>query len=140
VKRIAFVSGKYRAATISGTVANIRAAEECARELWAMGYSVICPHANSALMDGIAGDSVFLDGYLEMLRRLDPATDIVVALKGWQQSPGAVAEFALAAELGLPIEYWPENRWALADLIERDQRAEQAALPGPYCHGKLKAD
>lgn len=130
--RIAFISGKYRSATISGTVANIRAAEECARDLWAMGYTVICPRSNSALFDGVVEDAAFLAGYLEILRRLDPKQDILVLLPNWLDSEGARGEFALAAELGMAVEFWPANRWALADRVADDAQREDAGKPGPY--------
>lgn len=125
--RVAFISGKYRAATPGGLVANIRAAEECARELWAMGYSTITPHLNSALFDGVTDAAAFLAGYLEMVRRMDPARDVMVMLKGWEESAGARDEFCLAAEMGLHVEFWPQNRLPIADLIERDSRRDRTA-------------
>jgi hypothetical protein len=62
VLKIAYVAGPYRAKTKIGIILNILRARKVAKELWKMGYAVICPHSNSALMDGIAPDEAFLNG------------------------------------------------------------------------------
>jgi hypothetical protein len=90
--KLAFISGAYRADTVHGIVENIRKAEAASIECWRRGYAVICPHKNSALLDGVLPDKVWLDGDLEMLRRCD----VVVMLPGWKQSAGSVKEYATA--------------------------------------------
>ena len=50
-----------------------------------MGYAVICPHMNSALMDGVVPDGMFLAGDREFIRRMR-AGDVFVLLPGWQES------------------------------------------------------
>lgn len=99
--QIAFISGPYRAETIHGIVQNIRAAEAVAIKYWHLGYAVICPHKNSSLLDGIACDSVWLEGDLEILSRCD----VVVMLPGWEESEGAKKEHYEAKRLGLEIIY-----------------------------------
>lgn len=106
--KLAFISGPYRAATPSGIVANIRAAEAVAIEYWRKGYAVICPHKNTALFDGLAPDSVWLSGDLEMLSRCD----VVVMMSNWKHSPGAINEEHLARQLGLDIHYLEDNHGA----------------------------
>jgi hypothetical protein len=98
---LVFISGPYRAPTIRGVVANIREAEAVALEYWREGYAVICPHLNTALMDGALPDSVWLEGDREILRRCD----VVVMMPRWTESAGATAEHALAVELGLAVLY-----------------------------------
>jgi len=70
---ILYTAGPYRAPSPWGVHLNIEAAKIVARELWLAGHAVICPHANSAFMDGAAGetDSVFLSGDLALLSRCD---------------------------------------------------------------------
>lgn len=107
--RLAFISGPYRAATPSGIVQNIRNAERVAIEYWRKGYAVICPHKNTALFDGLAPDSVWLSGDLEMLRRCD----VVVMIPGWKASSGAINEESLALNLGKEIHYLDDNLEAI---------------------------
>jgi hypothetical protein len=64
----AYVSGPYRADTQEGIDQNIAEAREIAVALWRMGYSVFCPHLNTAHFDGLAPDSVWLEGDLEWVR------------------------------------------------------------------------
>ena len=97
--KVAYVAGPYRAKTIYETTQNIEAAKRLAVKLWKKGYAVICPHTNSALMDGACADSVFLDGGLELLRR----SDFVVLLDGWKDSSGTIKEVELANELDIPV-------------------------------------
>ena len=99
--KLAFISGPYRADTIAGVVRNIRNAEAVAIEYWQKGYAVICPHKNSSLLDGLADDSVWLEGDLEILSRCD----LIVLVPGWEKSEGVKAEIEEAKKLGIPIEY-----------------------------------
>ena len=101
--QLVYIAGPYRADTISGVVANIRRAEEVAAHYWRQGYAVICPHKNTALMDGAVSDEVILEGCLEMLRRCD----VVVMLESsWERSAGSVAEYTEAERLGKKIIYY----------------------------------
>ena len=98
-KEVVFICGPYRAETVYGIVQNIRHAEEYAIKFWKLGYSVICPHKNTSLFDGICEDNVWLEGVKELLRR----SDIVACIPGWRDSKGSVEEFELAKELGKMI-------------------------------------
>lgn len=115
--KIAYTAGPYRAPHIWGVVQNIRAAEAVAVELWRMGIAALCPHKNTALLDGATGGAgfgdaaVWLEGDLEMLRRCD----LIVMVPGWEQSQGAKAEREEAKARGIPVMYWPQDR----ELLER---------------------
>lgn len=99
--RIVYVSGQYR-----GNIKdNIQRARLAAEALWREGYAVICPHLNTAHMDGIIPDGQFLEGDLEILGRLIPDRDMVYMLKGWEQSEGAKMEKEYAEKIGLEIIY-----------------------------------
>lgn len=99
--RIAFISGPYRDVTPHQIMENIRRARLVALKYWRHGYAVICPHSNTALFDGEADDSVWLEGDLEILRRCD----VVVMMEGWRNSEGACHELEEATISGLEVIY-----------------------------------
>ncbi len=90
--KVIFISGKYRADTEWELEQNIENARNAAADLWQQGYIVICPHMNSAHMGGLCDDSIWLDGYIEILKRCDA----IYLLKGWEESIGSVNEFNIA--------------------------------------------
>jgi len=103
-KIVAYVAGPYRAETVNGIVENIQRVRSVALELWRMGYVVICPHLNSALMDG-AVDKVFLEGGLELVRR----SDVVVLVGDWRESEGTLAEVELALKLDMLVYVYADG-------------------------------
>jgi nucleoside 2-deoxyribosyltransferase len=108
--RLLYVAGPYRSKLGPwGVAQNIERARVVARELWAMGFAVICPHSNTAMMDGTDTDSLFLEGDLVMLERCD----MLVAVEGWQNSAGTLGEIEHAKEHGIPVLFWPEDREAI---------------------------
>jgi hypothetical protein len=90
--KVAYVAGPYKASTTYKTLKNIREAEYVALKLWKMGYAVICPHKNTSLFDGECEETVWLDGYLEIIKRCD----VVVPLPSWLESGGSIIEVAYA--------------------------------------------
>ena len=99
--KLAYVAGPYRAPTAAQRQDNIHRARKAAESLWRAGYAVLCPHMNSANMDGIVDDEVFLQGCLEMVRRCD----LVWLLPGWRASEGAVREVAEAERCGVEVRF-----------------------------------
>jgi hypothetical protein len=103
---ILYIAGPYRAATPYRIQQKIEAARAVALKYWKTGeYAVICPHANTALMDGEAPDEVWLAGDIEIMKRCDG----VVMLPNWKESAGAREEHRVAKELGLTILYEGEE-------------------------------
>jgi hypothetical protein len=100
--KVAYVAGKYRAPTVRGIVENIRRAEEVALWLWRNGWAVVCPHLNTALLDGACEDAVWLEGGLEILRRCDA----LVLVPGWESSEGTRAEYIAACDGDLLLYEW----------------------------------
>ena len=100
-KKLVYVAGAYRAATINGIFENIMTARQAAIELWNKGYVPICPHLNSFLMDEEGTDEMFLSGDLEILKRCD----CIFMLANWQNSHGARAELRFARELGIEVMF-----------------------------------
>jgi len=108
--KVVFISGRYSSKRLIGKIRNILRARRWAKCYWELGYAVICPHMNSALMEmrGGAPDEVFLRGDREMLRKCDE----IIMIPGWEKSLGAAAERALAKELGIPVMY-AKGAWEL---------------------------
>lgn len=106
--KLAYVAGPYRGKSKNKiinklqVIRNILAAREVAKELWRMGYAVLCPHSNTALFDGIAPDKTFLDGDIVMLKRCD----LIVMMPNWMDSSGAIDEFCVAQTHGIPAYLW----------------------------------
>lgn len=99
--KVAYIAGPYRASTPRGILENIRRAEAVAIKVWQSGDAAICPHMNTRLFDGLAPDSVWLDGDLEILKRCD----YVVMVPGWETSSGSREEKRLAESLGMVVIY-----------------------------------
>jgi hypothetical protein len=106
--KLAYVAGPYRGKSKNKiinklqVIRNIRAARSVAKELWQMGYAVICPHSNTALFDGVAPDKTFLDGDIVMLKRCD----LIVMMPHWLNSSGAIDELCIAQANGIPAYKW----------------------------------
>lgn len=96
-----YIAGPYRASTKLGIIINILKARKVAKKYWALGYTVICPHTNSGLMDGCAPDEIFLRGGIELLKHADK----MVVLPGWERSTGTLAEIEFAKIKGKPIVF-----------------------------------
>lgn len=96
--KLVFVCGPYNT---GDREENIRNATELSKELWTLGYAVVCPHLNSQGFDdeGDFNTDCFNWGYLEILSRCD----IVWAMEGWTKSPGASTEVAFAQHAGIPV-------------------------------------
>lgn len=99
--KVVYIAGAYRDGTEWGLEQNIRHAEAVAIKLWQKGFAVICPHKNTSHFGGLCSDDTWLRGDLEILSRCD----IVMMLKGYEKSKGAVAELKYAKELGKLIHY-----------------------------------
>ena len=125
--RLIYVSGPYRAPTLSGVQHNIRVAELWANRLWRMGFAVICPHKNTAFMDGIihpddpdADADAIIGGDIEMIRR----SDAIFMLPNWHASKGAKEELARAVDFKKRV--FVHNNWKpLQDWVQGDKCTHQ---------------
>ena len=98
---LAYIAGPYTADTIYGTRKNILRAEELTVELLKQGYAVICPHKNTAYLDGIIEHEQFMKCCLRILS----ACDHLFMLKNWDTSKGAIEEHEFAETHNIPITY-----------------------------------
>lgn len=104
--RVIYTAGPYRADGWHNVFENILKARTAARALWLKGWVVICPHANSILMDGPdIPANMFIEGDLEIIRRCDA----ICMLPGWEKSEGSQIEYGLALELEMPVYFGVEN-------------------------------
>ena len=100
--KVIYISGPYRGdGTPDQIFENIMRARAAAKKVWQDGNAAICPHMNTAFMDGAADDSVWLKGDMAILCRCDE----MYVLPGWEDSAGTKQEIVTASCLKLPITY-----------------------------------
>ena len=103
--KIAYIAGPYRSYkkdggfNVDGIFENILEARRVAKKYWHLGYACVTPHLNTMLMDDDHPDTHWLEGDLEILKRCD----VIVMMKDYGYSKGAVAELDLAREIGLEV-------------------------------------
>ncbi len=121
-----YVSGPYSAPTPVGRQRNINRAWEVASRVWGLeGAYAVCPHANTANMDGAAGPDdyeKFIEADLDLVVRCDA----VLMLRGWRESRGAVRERDAAIREGMPVFHEEDDGLLRLDAWlyrERGQRA-----------------
>ena len=109
--KIAYISGPYRAPTMAGVRSNINRAMDIAREVWTWpGVDfVLCPHGNSAFLDGENTDKKFIDGDLKFIYECMQPGNVMVMVPGWRHSYGASGEYLAAVECGIKILEWHEQ-------------------------------
>jgi hypothetical protein len=102
-----YTSGKYTATNPDGSFdidqieKNIQLAREHTIKLWEKGYTVLCPHLNTAHFEKDANLrwEDYINGDLELLSRCD----ICYMLPGWRDSKGALVEYSHAKKREIPI-------------------------------------
>lgn len=107
--KVVYVAGPYRAARLSGRLANILKAWAVSKGIWEAGHVALCPHLNTALMCEETRNTKLastverhiLRGDLELLSRCDALR----VLPNWEKSTGTLGEIKHAQELGIPVFY-----------------------------------
>jgi len=105
--KVLYISGPFSHPDLIHQVeVNILSASVVALEGWRKGWSVFCPHKNTAGFQH-AHDidwGTWVRGDLEVLLRMDPGKgDAICMLPGWRQSDGARWEKQLAEKCGLRV-------------------------------------
>jgi len=101
--KVIYVAGKYRDKRGEYYVReNIREAELAALDAWELGAVAICPHKNTALLDGARGldNDTWLKGYIEILSRCDA---LYLVKYNWKHSEGTSEELKYAINHDIPI-------------------------------------
>jgi hypothetical protein len=96
---LVYVAGPYRAKTAWDINCNIHKARVWGAALAKCGAYPVIPHSNTANFDGIADDSLWLEGTLALLTRCDAA----IFIDGWRESSGSKAEWERANSLLMPV-------------------------------------
>ena len=113
-----YTAGPYSQTAGVGTVEeNIQRAKDIAVILWDKGYTVLCPHLNTAGFETLTSlsNKDFVDRDLEMVERCDG----IVMLPYWESSLGAVRELECARNAGLQVWFWPD----VPDYLEEAQKS-----------------
>jgi len=97
--KVVYVAGPFRGPNSWEIEQNIRRAESLSLEVWRAGFACICPHTNTRFFQGAADDSVWLEGDIEIMKRVDG----VLMTPDWKRSQGATIEKEIAEKLGLPV-------------------------------------
>jgi nucleoside 2-deoxyribosyltransferase len=135
-KLLIYLAGPYRSKDgFAGVERNIHKAKQAAQEFWKHGFAVICPHANTAFMDGTVSADEFIAGDLEMVSRCDA----VIMLKGWVDSEGAKQEFDFANKNGIYVwdhyaitSTWKKHDFDLLKGYIKSHLAAKPAAKDPY--------
>jgi len=107
MKPVAYIFGPYTGETRKEQAFHIEQATETGKQAVLIGFAVYIPHANGAWWDddprftGTPGYELMMECCLEYVRR----SDVLIAIPGWEDSPGANREKAEAERLGIPICY-----------------------------------
>jgi hypothetical protein len=101
--KLAYVAGKYSAPTPEEIEQNVMNAAIVASQIIDKGYSVVCPHTNSHLLESIKPreHQEWLDIDFAILAKCD----LCVMVHGWEKSKGAVMESQFCVANGIPIVY-----------------------------------
>jgi len=113
---VVYIAGPFRGSSSWQMELNIRRAETLALKVWKMGAAALCPHANTRFYQGEGDDSIWLQGDLEMIRRVDA----ILMTDDWTRSPGARGELEFANELQIPafFESYDDELDGLAEFIK----------------------
>jgi len=111
-RHVAYVIGPIRSKWRIMRWLNINFARLTAIKLWNAGYAVICPHMNSAFMCHKVNEDRIIEGDLVLIRKYDFA----VAVRGWENSVGLLAEIGLCKSIDIPVFYSIEEATKNVDV------------------------
>jgi hypothetical protein len=100
--KLCYICGPYRHKEPVKINNNIAFARMYAEKYWRLGYAVLCPHMNSAHLDGVVADQQFLRAYTDVFV---PLCDLLVVIPGFEKSIGSKLEIKRAKELKIEIIY-----------------------------------
>jgi len=104
---VVMIIGPYRSDTHSGIVANIQAARSLQVKALSAGFTVVCPHTNTAHAEYVVPEMTEEDWYAmyrQLVRVLARGARAcggdmaLLAVEGWEKSRGAVGEYVVGKE------------------------------------------
>jgi len=104
MRPILYICGPYSGPDCKAVTNNIMAARAHAIEAWRRGWTVFCPHLNTAHFERCIPEiehTAWVNADLDIISRLDP--DAILLLPGWYNSQGALREHSLAQEMDIKI-------------------------------------
>lgn len=98
---LVYVAGPYSAYEGKTRDENIEDARKTSAMLWEAGYTVHCPHLNTAKFDDFCNCSWedYINGDLVILGRCD----VLFLFGDWKESKGTLIEVCVAQEREIPI-------------------------------------
>lgn len=103
--KIIYLAGPLRHPSVTlVSKTHIERAKFWAEVLWNLGAVVISPHLNSGELFGRIPESHVMNGYLELIDRVDG----LVILPEWQDSEGTRAEISRARSRNIPFFFLPD--------------------------------
>lgn len=105
--KIVYLAGKYSGDSKIKIINRIQSffntykAYKIAKKLWNKNIITICPHSNSFWMDNSCDYKIFLNGYIEVLKKCD----FIYMLPNWMSSNGAILEHKFALQNDIEIFY-----------------------------------
>jgi nucleoside 2-deoxyribosyltransferase len=118
-----YIAGPFRGKTRLDVVRNCEAVRDLGYEVARLGGYPVIPHMMTADFDGLLTDDFWLDGTMALMK----ACDAVVLHVRWEQSSGAVAERAMALELGMRVFDTNDPSWRTKYNLWRDKVQETRA-------------
>ncbi len=138
---IIYISGKYTTGDINENIAEAR---KVAIQLWGNGFTVICPHLNTANFekDCKATYDDYIKGDLDILTKCD----VILMLPSWNESNGAKIEMEYALDNNIPVFIWVNIHKFKKDItrytsdVEYEYLIEDKKLGIKYDDKKLRWD
>lgn len=118
-----YIAGPFRGPTPLDVRRNCEAARDLGFEVARLGGYPVIPHLMTADFDKQLTDDFWLQGTMALLK----ACDAVVLHVRWEQSSGAVAERAMALELGMSVFDTRHSDWRVHYHHWRDKVQEKHA-------------
>lgn len=105
---IVYTAGPYTGSNGYTREDNVKLASAQAASIWDLGYTVICPQANSSGFENICQKTKY-DGFLQGDFRLIDISDVVLFLERWHTSEGSQKEYTHCKQTNKPYVFCPEQ-------------------------------